>query len=171
MIFVLGLIRGASAVDIAYGDFVCPHRPLIMYAGEEREVGIRLQNPLDTDQKVRIIISGDGGGVFNFDEGDYMIKAKTFDKEVKFKVKIPETAELGAKYDMGLKVQDVPMENQGGIALTSGMGIPICVQVGEYVSPALSPETDESNLVGIAVGVIALIIIILVIYFAMRKKK
>jgi len=166
---VLGNVIRVNAVGIAYTDFLCPQRQIIMYAGEERSISLWLQNAHEVDERVRIKVVDNGGGILSFNEGDYSVSAKTYDKEIKVNLKIPENAALGTKYNMALGFMNVQNGEVGGIGLTTMMNVNICAQVGEYV-PALSPETGI-NTTYIITGIVALIVLILIIWFIFRKKK
>ena len=170
-VIVLGSLVRVGAVGVAYTDFLCPNRPMIMFAGEERSVSLWLQNAHDIDEKVRIKIVDNGGGILSFNEGDYNVNAKTYDKEIKVNLKIPENAALGTKYNLALGFMNVPTEEANkGIGLTTAMNVNICVQIGEYV-PSLSPETRTNTPSYIIIGIIALAVLVFIMRFILRKKK
>ena len=174
VILILSFVYSVDAVGIAHdGGFLCPGNPIIMYPGEERDISFRLQNSHDADERVRIKIENNDGNFVEFDEGDYTVKAKTYDKEIIFHTRIPETAILGEKYNFGFSLFNIPNDNQeGGISFTTSLGDSICVQVGEHIPPAMSPEKEGmSNTTWIILGLVILIIIVLIIYLIKRKKR
>ncbi len=169
-VIILGNFAKVSAVGAAYADFLCPQRPLVMYAGEERSVSLWLQNGQNVDEKARIKIVDSAGGILSFKEGDYLVKAKTYDKEIKVNIKVPENATLGTKYNLALGLVNIPLEEIEGIGMTTGMNVNICVQVGEYV-PSLSPKTGINTNTYIVIGIVVLAILIFIIWLIHRKKK
>ena len=102
-------------------------------------------------------------------EGNYNVKAKTYDQTLKVNLKMPKDAIPGQKYDILLNFYDVPEDN-GGISMTTAMDVKICLQVGEYV-PALSPEVKTNTTTYIIIGIIALAVLILIVWLIFRKKK
>ena len=169
-VIILGNFAKVSAVGAAYADFLCPQRPLVMYAGEERSVSLWLQNGQNVDEKARIKIVDSAGGILSFKEGDYLVKAKTYDKEIKVNIKVPENATLGTKYNLALGLVNIPLEEIEGIGMTTGMNVNICVQVGVYV-PSLSPKTGINTNTYIVIGIVVLAILIFIIWLIHRKKK
>ncbi len=165
---VIGLSVNANAVGIAYNDFLCPDRPIILYEGEERTVSLWLQNSNVEDEKVRVKILNNEEGIIDINEKDYVVEAGTYDTELKFKLRIPENVSLGTRYDMVLNFLNVPMEETGGIALTTAMNVNVCVQVGEYV--ATSPPPGFSTTTWIILAIIAVVILAAIIIFIRKKK-
>ena len=172
----MGFVYRIDAVGIAHGGgFLCPGNPIIMYPGEERDISFRLKNSNDADESVKIKINTNEGNIASFSEGDYTVKAKTYDQEIIFHLKIPTTAQIGEKFNVGFNLFNIPLEAGGGISMTTSLDDSVCVQVGgEYVpSTELSPESEGiSNTTWIILGAIVLVIIAgVIIYLIKRKKK
>ena len=170
----LNLVYTSIAVGIAYSDFLCPHRPMIMYPGEERDVSLRLQNSHDVEETVRVKVVSDEANIASFSEGDYTVGSKVYDEEIKVKIEIRDDAVLGEKHNIVLSLFNIPSGNVGGISMTTKMDVNICIQVGEkYVPPAvLSPEEPVNTTLWIVIGAIVFVIIIAgIIYLIKRKKK
>ncbi|MEK6840813.1 MAG: LPXTG cell wall anchor domain-containing protein [Nanoarchaeota archaeon] len=151
--------------------------PLKLQPGESTIVTLGLQNMVGSDDitlRASIAKGGDIAAIIDEDL-DYFVPIGSEDVTVNIKVKIPQSAEIGKTQEIEVSfIQVASGEGEGFFSLASAFTqrIPVLV-VGEptesaIYQPAKQTGSQMNTLLSVA---LAVIILILVIFFVLRKRK
>ena len=169
---LIALMAGAvHAAGVAY-----PHwdgNPAMVHAGEQNYLSLGLQNMVG-DQDLRFTISflRNDGDIAYFEDYIYDVPAGRDDIEARLYYHIPEGAQPGDEYIVQLNVVTSSPDVAGGIEAGVGFQntVPFVVQPE---APATSPpsETGAGGYGYLVYLFVALVIVGIIVYFVMRKKK
>ncbi|MBI2663396.1 hypothetical protein HYX15_02580 [Candidatus Woesearchaeota archaeon] len=149
-------------------------KPLILEPGESRNVYITLQNGAGATEEVtaKVELQGNGASLAQIlDEDKLFLVPAGREVNVDIKVSIPNDAEIGEKYIIGVAVNALPEESNAPVLLGAGVGtsIPINVQYHEPLAATLTGESIKEtnldyNLMGIGALMLLLAIVIFIFY-------
>jgi hypothetical protein len=167
MIMFVLLMGSASAFGVS-SPYWEPDEPFTISPGESRDAILTLQNMAGTnDITVRATIT-DGEEVASLAIDEYTVEGGSKDTEVAVRITIPEDVLFAAEYKVTVSFQTVTDGASGGIALGTGMDIAFPVRV---IAPTPSPEVEgpfDKNTVWLVIG---LIVIVLIVWYVLRKEK
>jgi len=159
---VLLLVGSVSAVGIVspyWKDY-----PLNMEYGETKVVEFNLQNMVGNEDITVEVNIKQGYNIASLDKTTYTAKAKTYDTMIPLKITIPK--------DFSKQVQPIEVEVNTVSPETGGM---INIGAGFIASfdvIVAKNEVEKSTLVWIILGLVAaLIVLLLLILFVIRKRK
>jgi hypothetical protein len=173
VIFLAALAMLNHITAFGVGSEFWEQNPLKMYPGEERTITLVLQNMAGTEDvnAKGSILEGAEIAKISDPVDKYLVPGgeKT---EVGLKIKIPYDVPIGSAYNIQLDFVTIPSEEADVLGFSNSIekNIPVTV-----VDKVIQPETEEatkerssSGIIGLIVGVMALIAIIVVL---MAKKK
>jgi len=175
MALYLASITAASGVVSEYWR---PNNPLKLNPGDSQTVQFRLQNLPDTSPDVTFRPSlVEGQEIATLEERDYLVPGGTADTSVPVTINIPENAQVGTKYAVGVEFRSVTSGAGGGVSLGTGFTKTFDVEIVEVPPPVeeLEPSPQEAGsntgmIITIVVLLLLVVVIIVVIYVVKKKK-
>ena len=166
----LALVGFSSAAGVATS--IWQENPLKVNPGQEGYIEIWLQNMVgDEDLIFEIEYEDNPGGVTRLDRMRYEVSSGRSDVLVKLNYNIPEDAPIGQIYNVRLLFRATNPDVTGGIRSVPAFGrvFPIHV-VEEEVQP--SPQEDVGASYAFVWYLVAVLVIVgVVVYFVMKRKK
>jgi hypothetical protein len=160
----------AFAVSSPYykGD---PGNPMIVNPGESKELILKLQN-LGSEEDIRVKAEVTQGAdmVTLVGESDIFLVPAGEKTEVPFLVNVPAGTELEKVFSVSVTFSTVADSESGSFAFGSRIGQDFEVIAGPLSSPE-QPELAQETANGMVWILIGLIVLILVIWWALKGKK
>jgi hypothetical protein len=163
LLFFVNLV---NAIGVA-APYSGSELPLEMYAGEERIVGLELQN---WDIEGDIVFNGtilSGREIASLVDGEvnvpYQVKTPT-----EMIVKIPKGAKVGDVYNIQYEFKQIGGEGEGMVVFSQGIERNFDVNIIE------KPRTDLGKEIGIIwmiLGVVLIVILIVIIWFVVKSRR
>ena len=176
-VFVLIIIfnNNVNAFGVSY-SYLCSESPVIVNPGKETKVAFGLQNMNVKDgEDMNVLVRfKNNEGISSLENDKYLVKANTKDTKVLVDLKIPDDAEIGKNYDIVLDFIVNPKESVQGVVFGIGNEVRMCVLVGEYIAPALSPEeikVKNLRLILIGLGILIVIVLVIIIIILRYRKR
>ena len=170
MLVVIACFTNASAfgVTAAYWE----ERPLELSPGETIETGLGLQNMVGGEDIAITAEITSGSEIAEITSGsEYLIPFGSQNAVgITIKITIPETAQIGEEYTVGVTLTTITPGEQGAVAIGSSIekNFPVIIK-------AATTETTEEKVTlpvwSIVLIMIAGIVVILVIILLLKKKK
>jgi hypothetical protein len=157
IVFLSSFVYGAFGVGNYYSS-----RPIVMKRGETKVIEVfELQNmKTEDDVKAKLeIVSGDE--IARLKEDEFLVEANSYDTMVPIKIKIPKNMSAGT-YRVEIFTKTKPPESGGMVTMGVGMASSFNVLVSE--------ERAEPEIPYLWILVAAIIIILVVIGIAAKKK-
>ena len=167
----LALAGFASAAGVATS--VWQENPLRVNPGQEGYIEIYLQNMVgDEDLVFDIQYEDNPGGIARLDKTSYRVPFGRDDILVKLNYKIPEDAVVGQTYNIRLLFRAYNPDVEGGIRSVPAFGrvFPIIV-VEEEVQPSPVEVSEALDYTFIWYFVGVLVIVGIIVYFVMKRKR
>ncbi len=171
------MVSLANAIGFSSND---RSSPLSVYQGDQRDISINLFPASATEgNRVARVTMEDNAGIASITDAslDYNLVVGQ-NTPVNMKVSIPSSAAIGTEYVIKLKVTDVTETAGGGtVGLITGSLISVHLKVVEKPAPPVqpsAPETPQEEGIGagwIILGVIAVIVLIIAIYYIIKSRK
>jgi hypothetical protein len=144
ILFVLGTVVGIFLLANLVSGFAVSssyYAGLQLYPGEERDLYLTLQNMAGNENLTAMATIDEGQEIAKFIDvsNTYLIPLGTH-KKVNIKIKIPQSAEIGSKYNLTLSFKTVKESKPGEFGFSSGVGEKINVLIVE--KPKLPEEMD-----------------------------
>ena len=175
-VFVLiVIINNVHAFGVSY-SYLCPDNPVIVNPGKETKVAFGLQNMnVQEGEDMNVFVRfKNNEGIASLENDKYLVKANTKDTKVYVDLKIPNEAEIGKNYNVVLDFSIAPKENAEGVVFGLGNEVKMCVLVGRYILPTLSPEEikgKNSKWILMGLGILIIIVLAIIIVILRRKNK
>jgi hypothetical protein len=144
-----GIIFGIALLASLVSGFAVSssyYAGLQLYPGEERDLYLTLQNMAGNENLTAMATIDEGQEIAKFIDASntYFILLGTH-KKVNIHVKIPESAEIGSKYNLTLSFKTIKESKPGEFGFSSGVGERINVLIVE--KPKLVEEVQETPIV------------------------
>lgn len=184
MISILGMMILLVSLVSAFGVARSYWRdnPLRVYPGESVVVDFRLQNTdLNGDVTVTAELLDDAEGMasLSYEDKVYTIPEGTTDTRLPISITVPTNAQTGDTFNVLVRMTEVAADVEGTVVIGTGSstGFPIVITSQEdstfYKAPVTATPTTPAESSGsntLWYVIIALVIIVLIIYFRSRKK-
>ena len=150
--------------------------PLSMQPGETKDISFVMQN-LEGDSDVNAVVSLlEGKEIAEIISGTtYSIPLGTVERNIVLRISIPSDASAGNNYNVKFSVQSSPVDKEGDIQLGVGYNVDFPVIVLEKTAPAPSPQEieqpEKSGMIWIIVLIVAIVIVIGLIIWLVKRKK
>lgn len=166
-LFAILLLSG-SAFAFGVGSQYWKENPLAMHPGETKDVYLELQNMVgneDLTMKARVI-NGSEIAQLSDSSDSYVVPAGTRDVKVNIKVSIPENAQPGDRYNVGLSFYTIKSSTAGQFNLGTGIDKYFDVVVEEAPEPSAGSNNSSSPILWIVVALVG----VALIYYIVRRK-
>lgn len=165
---VVGILLAVNVLALGVSSPYWSGNPLTMYPGETKTVSLELQNMVGSDDVAlqASLIQGDEIAVLTDSDLIYEVPAGTKDTKVNIEVEIPENAQVGQEYSIGLSFTTVTPGQQGGFNLGSSIEQYFNVKVIEKTEGIEETVWIDSW----KILLVILVIVAVIVYFATRKK-
>jgi len=188
MIFIISiiLISSVSAWGASVSYWEEDGNELKLKPGETRDVTIRLQNMPDADGNGEDIVlsaelvEGEEIATLIDEDLEYDVPLNTKHTTVNIRISIPEDAQLGQDYKVGVRLKQIVTGGDGMVQFTSGMRSTFPVKVvsegeetPEDIEPKLQPPKEKkfkTEYFVIAIVLIVAIVVIIVHYTTAKRK-
>lgn len=179
LMFLLVSTGGVLAVGVSSPYW--ENNPLEMHAGQTRDVPFTLVSK-DTDSISNVAVSLEkSGGVAEITSGtEYTVQPGTKDTEIILRISVPASASIGDEYDIEFSVKpSLEAADQGNVQLGISYTVDFPVRVvgeGDVIISSTTNETtqlpEKTSGVGVIISwIVAIIIIITIIFWLVRKKR
>ena len=171
-LFNVLIVDRINAFGVSH-SFICPDEPVRVYPGQETNVKLGMQNmgvQEGEDVNVKVTIR-DSEGIAELEDKNYIVKANTKDTKIDVKIKIPEDAQIGNKYNVVVGFDNLESGEKGGVAISTGIDVKICLIVLPEYPVGLSPTGAKTiSVSGIAL-IIFLIIFTIIVSIIWKRRK
>ncbi len=149
--------------------------PLEMYPGEIKDVTLTLQNLAGGGDVTYDMEVTEGSEIASIKDSSnrYLVPLGDNNVKVNLKVEIPETATIGSEYSIKVRFSPVSVEEgeATGASVLVGFGAAIIVKVIGKPQPPEIPSEEKISPVWIILGIVAVIAVIVVLWFIVKSKK
>lgn len=156
-IMLISLVS-AFGVSSPYWD----GNPLTMARGETKTINLNLQNMVGSGDVTVKAVLVEGADITSLPKDTYVVKEGTSDTMVPLEISIPKDANPGEITPIKVEFKTV-QDSSKGITMGTGMTVAFNVIAGEAVA-----ETNTSMIVGL---ILAIIILALIIWMILKKRK
>jgi len=178
LLLFVGLVGAAFGVNSACDGDDCywDGRPLILESGESRKLYFGLQNAEEEDITLRVeLTSGSEIAVLRDENLEYVVSPGSRDVKINVDVQIPEDAEVGEEYNVGILVRQVPSGEGGMVQISGSIGNSFSVIVGEVLFAEDEEEVQGKSKIAIillaSLTALSLIVLIILAYVLVRSRK
>lgn len=157
-------------------SFYSNNNPLKLYSGEIKEIDIILNSaPSEENSVIKVDMTENGGIAELIDKNlEYNLNSGG-EIPIKLRISVPSDSEIGKEYALAIKFSDVTPSVSGGMAPIKGISnfnFKVLVVEKPVETPAPAPAATEGiSLTWWILGIIAVIAIIIVIWFVVKNKE
>ena len=149
--------------------------PLKMYPGETKDISFTLVNSVDEKTPANAFVSLiEENEIAQITTGDQYTIIPGGKETLVLKISVPESAKIGDSYNIKFSVKSAPKEETGNVQLNIGYNIdfPVIITEKSSVQEAQDQTLPEqkTNFNTIILSIITLIVIIIGIFFILKKK-
>lgn len=172
IVFVFGILFACLVSSAGVSTPYWTDHPAVVSPGQSGEFEMYLQNMVgDQDLVFSLRYEQNDGSITSLEQTEYLVPAGRDDVAVKVRYSIPADAQVGQEYNVKIAFNTRSPGTEGGIETGIGIVRTIPFVVGEQSSLQFGEDRSSPAFSFAVYLIIALIVVALIVYFVMKRKK